>query len=287
MRNVAQRQEPTIGDPFGLGWEDLPVRLPRRRGSAAPVGVALLAAVILGLGIVVLAAAQSIGHQAPPPRAEAAQPPLWIDIVKPIALFGLDMPDISKDARIYVARRHSEGGGRQDTLGFGRLDGPDPYLRLMVYRIGNEARHKVSFYVDLARRAAAAGLSIGHGLKSQEAMTRFGLFEVADVDLMDKEGLPTPCLGFRSANDDLPVQMAGFACGSKAKPLSRPGLVCLIERLDLNSAGEDQVLARFFAEAELKRTAACNGNALAPAATRASWLDQADALPPLKARKAR
>jgi hypothetical protein len=285
MRNVAQRQEPTIGDPFGLGWEDPPARL-LRRGSATPVAVALLAAVILGLGIAVLAA-QSIGNQLQPARAEMRRPPQWIDIVKPIALFGLDMPDISKDAKVYAARRHSEGGGRQDTLGFGRLEGPDPYLRLTVYRIGNEATHRVSFYVDLARRAAAAGLSIGHSPQLQEAMTRFGLFEVADVDLIDKEGLPTPCLGFRTASDDLPVQMAGFACGSKIKPLSRPGLVCLIERLDLNSAGEDQVLARFFAEAELRRTAACNGNALAPAATRASWLDQADALPPLKTRKGR
>ncbi len=123
------------------------------------------------------------------------------------------------------------------TLGFGQLKGQELFLRLMIYRIGDETAQRVSFYVDLARRAAAAELSIGRSLQPQESATRFGRFEIADVDLTEKDGSATPCLGFRSANRDLPLQMAGFACGSKAKPLSRPGLVCLIERLDLNAAG--------------------------------------------------
>jgi hypothetical protein len=45
-------------------------------------------------------------------------------------------------------------------------------------------------------------------------------------------------------------------------------------------------LARFFAEAELKRNPTCAGTALGPTPVHANWLDQADARPPLKPRKA-
>jgi hypothetical protein len=284
---MARGPEPTIGDPFEtIDWEDHPERLRRRQGNAAPIAVAILAVLLLGFGVVVLAAAQSSEEPVEVARTEVPLLPQWIDIVKPIEIFSLDAPDLAKDTKFYLARRNRDGGGRQDTLGFGQLKAQDPFLRLMIYRVGSEAPLRVSFYVDLARRAAAAELSVTHSLQPQESMTRFGRFEVADLDLIEKDGSATPCLGFRSANGEAPLQMIGFACGTEAKPLSRPGLVCLIERLDLNSAGEDQVLGRFFAEAELKRTPTCAGTALGPTPVHANWLDQADARPPLKPRKA-
>jgi hypothetical protein len=265
--------------------EDLP-RLRRRRSKLAPVAVACLAALLLAFGVVVLAAAQSDEPPVQTARLEAPPPPpQWIDIVRPIEIFGLDAPEFAKDTKIYRARRHRDGGGREDMLGFGQLRGKDPFLRLMVYRIGSEAAPDVSFYVDIVRRAAAAELSIGRSTQPQVSATRFGAIEIADLDLVERDGATTPCLGFRQSLSGAPVKMIGFACGTKDKPLSRPGLVCIVERLDLNSAGEDPALARFFADSELHRIPACAGTALGPLPVHANWLDQADAQPPLKPKK--
>jgi hypothetical protein len=263
---------------------DLP-RLRRKRSGFAPLVVSCFAFVSFGVGLAVLAAAQSADAPAETARLETPTPPQWIDVVRPFELFSLTTPDLAKYTKFYQARRHRDGGGRQDILGFGELKGEDPFLRLMVYRPGSESVTKAPFFVDMVRSAAAAELSIGHNLQPQESMTRFGLFEIADVDLVDKTGTASPCLAFRSAAGDAPVKIIGFACGNGTKPLSQPALVCLIERLDLNSAGEDQTLSRFFADAELKRNPACAGSALAPTPVRANWLDQADAPPQLKLRK--
>ncbi len=264
--------------------QDLP-RLRRRRKGLAPVAVAFLAFLLLAFGVVVLAAAQSEDMPVQTARLEVAPQPQWIDIIRPIEIFSLDAAEFPKDTKIYRARRHHEGGGRQDMLGFGQLRGKDPFLRLMVYRIGSEAAPQASFYVDLARRAAAAELSIGRSLQPQVNATRFGPVEVADLDLVEKQGPATPCLGFRSTAIDAPIKLVGFACGTAGRPLTRPGLVCVIERLDLNSAGGDPALARFFAESELKRNPVCAGIALGPKLVHVNWADQADAQPPLRPKK--
>ena len=257
----------------------------RRRPTLAPIAIGGLAVMLFGFGVAVLAA-QPPDQPAETIRAEAPPVPQWVDITRPFELFSLDAPELGKEQRTYRARRHT-GGGRTDTLGFGTLAGSTPFLRLTVYRRGQESPAPVPFFVDLARGAAAAGLSIGRSLQPQESMTRFGPVQVADVDLVDPEGAASPCLGFRSADRDTPVKLSGFACGSKDKPMSRPGLTCLIERLDLTSAGDDAALASFFAKAELNRNPACSGTALAPVTARSSWLDQADARPQLRTKKTR
>jgi hypothetical protein len=259
-------------------------RLRRPSGLAAPA-FASLAVVFCGFGLAVLAAAQSADAPIETARPETPAALQWLDIVKPIEIFSLPAPDLGKYSKIYKARRHIEGGGRQDMLGFGELKGDDLFLRLVVYRPGSEAAPQISYFVDMVRRAAALDLSIAHNLLPRDDTTRFGEVEIGDLDLVERDGTATPCLGFRAAGDDMPIRLIGFACGSKARPLSRPGLVCLIERLDLNSAGGDAALAHFFAAAELKRNPACSGTALGPTPVHANWLDQADARPPLKPRK--
>lgn len=261
-------------------------KLRRRRPKVAPIAFGGLAVLLFGFGVAVLAA-QPPDQPLEVVRPEAPPVPQWVDITRPFELFSLDAPELGKDQKTYRARRHTTGGGRMDTLGFGTLSGSSPFLRLTVYRRGQENPALAPFFVDLARGAAAAGLSIGHSLQPQESMTRFGPVQVADIDLVDPEGAASPCLGFRSADRDAPVKLSGFACGSKDKPMSRPGLNCLIERLDLTSAGDDAALASFFAKAELKRNPACSGTALAPVTAHSSWLDQADARPQLRTKKTR
>jgi hypothetical protein len=257
--------------------------LRRRQLGLATILITLCATALSGFGVVVLAAAQSAN---PSLQAAASTPSQWIDIVRPIEMFSLESPELNGLARLYQARRNGVGG-RQDTLGYGNAPGKGVFLRLTAYRPGSEEAAPTSFFVDLVRSAAAAGLSIGHNLQPQESTTRFGLMEIADIDLIEQSGTTIQCLGFRTIERAVPVRLSGFACGARDKPVSRPGLVCLIERFDVTSAGGDQSLARFFATTELKRNAACAGMALAPTPAHSNWLDQADARPPLRLKKTR
>ena len=47
-----------------------------------------------------------------------------------------------------------------------------------------------------------------------------------------------------------------------------------MDRLDIASGGEDRALIDFFAAAELKRDAACNGMRMGPDTVHAAWLDE-------------
>lgn len=219
----------------------------------------------------------------------AAPPPVWIDIVRPIPVFDLTAPELAKAAPLYEGRRNRLGGGRQDILTLGAPNGPAPYMRLQLYRVGAEPAPNMPLYVDLARAAAQADLSIGRSLTPAEMATRFGAFEVVDIILAGKAIAPVPCLGFRGAALGAKFRILGFACGGRARlmsqPMSQPTLACLIDRLDLNEAGDDRDLAAFFAASELKRTPACAGTELGPTATHASWVDRNDAPPPLRGKK--
>jgi hypothetical protein len=50
--------------------------------------------------------------------------------------------------------------------------------------------------------------------------------------------------------------------------------------LDLNTAGEDRALAKFFADTELRRNPTCAGTRLTPATPHAAWLDEKEPPPP-------
>jgi hypothetical protein len=257
---------------------------PRRR-RRWPIGSAAVAVLILASAVVFAATRRP--HAPPLDAMATAALPAWIDIPQPIELFGLDAPDLPKIARLYEAHRHRTGGGRQDILTFGKLSGDEPFIRLMLYRVGAEQVQQAPLFVELARLGADAGISIARSLTPEDLATRFGDFETADVDLVADAGLPTPCLGFRGVALDGGFRMTGFACGVPAKPLSRPALACLLDRLDLNSAGDDSALASFFAATEMRRDPICAGTGLAPMALQVSWIDQDDALPPLRLRKER
>lgn len=255
-----------------------------RRPWRLPIGSASLAGFLLGAAVL-LAWTQpkaSVGTSVP-----AVPPPAWIEISHPIELFALDAPELANSPLVYEARRNRIGGGREDVLTFGRLDAKTPFLRLMLYRVGAERAPQAAFFVDLARMAAMTGLSITRSLAPSELATRFGGFAAADIDLAAGIETPRPCLGFLGAALGANFRISGFACGSATLPMSRPALSCLLDRLDLNSAGEDTALAEFFGRAELRRDPACGGTGLAPMPVQASWIDENDAPPPLRLRKSR
>lgn len=257
----------------------------RRRRRAGLVFGALAA---LGVAITILAAVNGpdASHKQSAAAVPPAPPPRWIDVLHPIRLFDLAAPELGKLPLSYEARRNRLGGGRQDTLTFGAVPGGEtPYIRLRLYRLGLEGAPAVPLYVDLVRFAAEAGLSIDRSAADAVMPTRFGAFEVADVSLSNATGAAASCLGFSGQALAGKFRFLGLACGSRAAPMSRQALACLLDRLDLNEAGDDHALAAFFAASELRRNPACSGTILTPTATHASWLRRHDAPPPLRAKK--
>ncbi|WP_152428327.1 hypothetical protein [Methyloferula stellata] len=257
-----------------------PARVAGFRWDLAGLALATLAG---GLGLALLAEAD-----APLPSAHveqaAAPAPAWTQINRPFELYGLEVSEVAKLSRTYEARRHVTGGGRQDILTFGSLKSGSAYFRLVLYRMGDEDAQNVPFFVELARRAADGGLAITKSQSPVPLATRFGDVEVADLSLASAEGAALPCLGFRMDAKTLPWRMTGFACGG-GMPLPRPELQCIFDRLDLHSAGDDRALAKFFADAELRRNPACAGTRLTPASAHAAWLDEKEAPPPLRLSK--
>ncbi len=112
-------------------------------------------------------------NQLPPLSPIAAPLPAWIEIARPSEVFRLEAPEFAGDAKLYVARRHRTGGGRQDILEFGGSNDTAPLLNLLFYQPGNEALPESSFYVELARRAAETGRAIIRAEQPAEMATRF------------------------------------------------------------------------------------------------------------------
>jgi hypothetical protein len=226
--------------------------LPRRKLAAAAIVTAGIAAsfALAGMG----------GEAAPSAEAAlavvAAPKQVWIDIAQPLQLYALPAPELDKKPRLYTARRHGAGTGRQDTLVFGSPDGREPHVRMNIYRAGAEAAPAPAFFVELARRAAEDGAAILRSGQPTPLETRFGGFEAADATLSGPRG-EAACLGFRLMSDAPALRLSGFACGTDTTPLDRGALACILDRLDLVSAGEDIALRRFFVEAEQRRGAGC------------------------------
>ena len=243
---------------------------PRRFRWRLPV--LALATLAGGWGLALLAEAD-----APLPSAHveqaAAPAPAWIPIIRPIELYALEAPEVTKLSRSYEARRHLSGGGRQDILTYGAPKPDSAYVRLVLYRLGTEQAANAPFFLELARRAADGGLAITKSQAPLPLSTRFGEAEVADVSLATAEGTGLPCLGFRMEAQGLSWHMTGFACGG-GTALPRPALQCMFDRLDLMSAGDDQALAKFFADTELRRNPACAGTRLTPTLAHAAWFDE-------------
>ena len=192
-----------------------------------------------------------------PARATTAAPrPAWVEIQKPFRLFDLAAPQLAREKRLYTARRHNTGGGREDVLTFGEFAGTGPFLRVSVYRHGSEKSADAAYFVDMARRAAQLGLSLGRANNAETQATRFGDVETAALTLTEGRVARDNCRGFRFSAAQLGLTLAGFACGAGQEAVSGGDLACLLDRLDLVSAGEDRALRDFFAAAQARGRAA-------------------------------
>jgi len=182
-----------------------------------------------------------------------APPPLWQPIAQPAALFALDVPDLQGLPFAYEARRDGDDA-RDDTLTFGSAEtDARPYARLIVHQSAHPEPQGSSFFVDLARRAADAGLAVARSAPASGLPTKFGLADVADVALSGNA--ERACLGFRLSHSDAGLRLGGWLCGPRGQPASRRQLACLIDGLSLR--GSDTGLRALFAQAERQRDPAC------------------------------
>lgn len=215
------------------------------------------------------------------PRPQPQAGDAWVAITRPVALFGLDSPELDKQPVAYEASRSADGARRLDTLVFGGFDGDRPHLQMRALVDHGEAGVPLPFIIALVREAAERGVSVQRSGIASAIATRFGSVETANATLSDGT-VSRPCIAFRKAAAEGPVALSGWWCGSPARPADRQQLTCLIDRLDLVGAGDDKALRAAFSRSEAARQPACAPPRLAASGRKASWLDAEGKAPTLK-----
>jgi hypothetical protein len=150
-----------------------------------------------------------------------------------------------------VEAREHMSGGREDTLTFGSF-GDLGYGRISLVQGFTEPAR--SFFVDIVRRAAEAGLSVARDAPSRPVPTKFGPMEAGAVTLAG--AAEQNCQAFRFADAEASFAFQGWLCGSDAHPVEPGHLACLVDRITLRVADNPSVKA-IFAKAERQRLPAC------------------------------
>lgn len=209
-------------------------------------------------GLILAALLMTGAGRAPVAEAPAAPPPpRWIDISRPLPMYGLEAPEFARAAFAYAVRRKSDESAREDFLAFGAFSDRQPWLRLSARRGAADAGAAL-FFVEAARRAAEAGLALDRLGQPAPLKTRFGDGEFAEARLVTAGGASREgCLAFSVAANGPALRVTGLVCGPDGAAFDRRRLACLIGRLDLLGAGDDLELKAFFAEAELRRDPSC------------------------------
>jgi hypothetical protein len=228
------------------------VRRSKRRRTGLPwLRMSLFSAA--AVTILVLLAEKPMEDSAPedrpgaiPPVPLMAPPPLWEPVARPTALYGVE--GVDRAQALLEVRRHAEGG-REDTLSFGQAGEPGS-ARLRFTRNVPEPEGQ-SFYIDLVRQGAEAGLSVVRSAQAAPLVTKFGLAEAASVTFAGES--EQTCLAVRFIHPEIQFTLRGWLCGS---PVSKEQLTCLIDRLAVTT-NEDPALKVLFAQAERQRLPAC------------------------------
>lgn len=184
-----------------------------------------------------------------PPKPLLAPPPPWQPLPRGAALYALDGIDprlVTVEARRHVA------GGREDVLTIGVFGEPG-YARLRILRNVAESAPS-SFYVDLVRQAASAGVAVVRGGHGEPVATKLGPAEGAAVTLAGSG--EQACQALRLQHPEVQFAIQAWICGTEARPVFEAELLCLIDRLTV-AAGDDPALKVLFAQANQRRTQAC------------------------------
>jgi hypothetical protein len=172
----------------------------------------------------------------------------WRQVAKPFAAFALRAPELAESGYDYAMRRHASGGGRQDILSWGALEGSMPHLMVEIYRPLAERSGFGSAEAEIAARLQ--GADVGSVTSAGEMETKFGAMSMVKFSL----GQPLrQCLGFVHAYQDPQLQILGWHCTGGAMAVERNFAACALDRLTLVAAGSEPKVRELFARAELKR----------------------------------
>ncbi len=229
---------------------------PARAGLSVS-GRRLARVLIMAFGALAVAAAiQRLIPPAPPapPAGPVVLPPYWATVSRPAPVFVVQgLPANAPVA--YGARSHTAKAGEEDTIVLGAFAAGE-HARLVLERPGPEPRRPAGFTIDMVRRAAEAGISIGRAGQPVPVETRFGIAEVAPMQL-SQGTVVRGCSVFRLSAPDEILRIAGWLCAETPTDGPDPRLRCLIEALALAVPRGDAVLARLFAATERRRDPAC------------------------------
>ena len=217
------------------------------------LGSAAATALVVAAGQSEPGVGESLELAAIDPAPVSAPPPDWELIERPAALYAIAVPDLQDLPLTYEARR-DRSGAREDILTFGTAEGDaTPYLRLAAHQTATDLPPP-PFFVDLARRAADAGLAVSRSAPEGGLRTKFETAEVADVALAG-EALRA-CLAFRFSRPEAAWRVGGWLCGAGPETPSQRQLACFIDGLTLRSA-DNAALSALFAKAERQRDRSC------------------------------
>ncbi|RDI62292.1 hypothetical protein [Microvirga subterranea] len=182
-----------------------------------------------------------------PSAVLVAPPPLWRPLPSAPALYGIE----GRVAPVGIEAREHMSGGREDTLTFGSF-GDIGYGRISLVQGFTEPAR--SFFVDIVRRAAEAGLSVTRDTPGRPVPTKFGPMEAGAVTLAGAS--EQTCQAFRFADPGASFAFQGWLCGSEAQPVEPGHIACLVDRITLRATDNPSVKA-IFAKAEGQRLPAC------------------------------
>jgi hypothetical protein len=236
-------------------WVDeRPSRRVRRKRPSWLRVILMSSCSIAGLAYLALQqepARRPAGRKEIPSSVLVAPAPAWRPATPSPALYALAGASGSVATE---ARQHTDGA-REDTLVLGRF-GDFRYAQVSLVQGMPETAG--SFYIDIVRRAARAGLAVAHQGQGRTVPTKFGTVEAAPLTLAARG--EQACQAFRFADGEADFSFQGWFCGSSAPDDAQ--LACFIDGITLAGAASPSLKA-FFARAERSRTEACESSARA------------------------
>jgi hypothetical protein len=239
-------------------WSRVSASVAARVATLPLPGKSRPASLIAGLGLVfasliVLFPQSEPVRPQPTMRAAIPAPPVWRDVVRPLAVFNLEGGALSGNALTYRAFARTDGA-REDVMSWAAPKLPQfPVGIVVVHRNPPHETTEQRLFSEVARRAASFGLSLEGAGSSSAVATKFGDLEVMDMRLKSAAG-EQACIAFRHVAWSAPLAFTGWRCGTAEKPIDRPQLVCFIDRLDVMSAGQELWLRDYFADSERFRS---------------------------------
>jgi hypothetical protein len=184
--------------------------------------------------------------------------PDWVEIVRPHFAFALESTALDGLNAAYTVRHHRLGGGRKDELTFGDAAAErGAYMRLSIYRPGREGMAEPDPLSAVAALAAESDIDAELQETSGKLRTKFGDLPAINMRVQGKDGWRN-CLAVSGGWSDPRLGLVAWWCNPGPEMVALGEFACLFDRLALMSSGNDDLLAEFFARAELRRNY-CNG----------------------------